>query len=1036
MILSDTAIKRPVFATMVIVTIVVFGVISFREIGIDLFPRVEFPVVSVVSVLPGADPETMETTVTDPIEEAVSNISSIKTLRSVSSDGVSQVIVEFELDKDADVAYQEVLAKIGTVRSDLPKDLEEPIVEKFDIDASPILAVVVSSPSMGIRDLTHITDKTIKERLQRVRDVGQVKLVGGRKRQMWIWLSRAKLEGYGLSVQDVENAIRSEHVEYPGGRVEQGPREYVVKTKAEFETADGFANLVVTYVNGMPVRVRDLGWVEDGLEEERSLSRLNENRAVSLLIRRQSGTNTVAVANAVKAEIEKLQAELAPQGLKLEVVQDLSKYIERSVHEVQFHLVFGGGLAILIVFFFLRNLRSTFISSLVIPTSVIGTFILMNALGFTQNMMTLLALTLAIGLLIDDAIVVQENIMRHVEEGQPRAEAARAATSEIALAVFATTLSVVAVFVPVAFMGGIVGRFFYQFGLSVAFAVLISMFVSFTLDPMLSSRILVKPKKTRLHEISERFFGAIDGVYERLLAVALRWRWAVVGLAVASFVGAIGVGRFLRSEFLPMEDQSEFSIRVKAPLGASLATTDGILGELHQRIMTQPWARYTFATIGTDELQRVNEGTMYIRMTEKGTRPISQMQAMEWTRENLADIKDATISVEIVGRISGGGERQSDLQVEIRGRNLDTLEALSAGLIAKMKTAGGYTDFDTTYEKGKPQIGVYVKRDRAADLGISPLAVASTVKALIGGDDVSKFKAEGDRYDVSVRLQEPYRNRPEDIELLTVRSVHGQLIRLQNVARITPEPGPVQINRYNRTRTITVLANLQQGQKVLGQAVEEVTGFIKDLNLPPGYTYGFTGSAEHMSESFEYLFFALFLAVVMVYIVLASQFESFIHPFTIMLALPLSVIGALGILVLTGMTMSIFTMIGIIMLMGLVTKNGILLVDFTNTLRSRDGLDRTAAILKAGPVRLRPILMTTFAMIFGMLPTALGTGEGSESRAPMAVAVIGGLTTSTLLTLVVVPVVYTLMDDLRHIGSWRVWRRFGKRQAELNPSGT
>jgi hydrophobic/amphiphilic exporter-1 (mainly G- bacteria), HAE1 family len=1030
MILSNIAIRRPVFTTMIIMTIIVFGVISFREIGIDLFPKVEFPVITIVSVLQGADPETMETTVTDPIEEAVSNISAIKTLRSTSSDSVSQVVVEFELEKNIDVAYQEVLAKIGTVRSDLPKDLEDPVVEKFDIDSAPILAAVVSSDHMSIRDLTHLADKTIKERLQRVSNVGQVKLVGGRDRKMWLWLNRSRLEGYGLSVQDVVKALQTEHVEYPGGRVEEGPREYVVKTKAEFESAEEFANMVVTYVNGMPVRVRNLGTVEDGLEEERTMARLNGNRAISLLVRRQSGTNTVAVADAVMLEIGKLQKELAPRGIKIDVAQDLSRFIKRSVSEVQFHLVFGGGLAILIVFLFLRNIRSTFISSLVIPTSVIGTFILMNALGFTQNMMTLLALTLAIGLLIDDAIVVQENIMRHVEEGMPAREAAAFATSEIALAVFATTLSVVAVFVPVAFMKGIIGRFFYQFGLAVAFAVLISMFVSFTLDPMLSSRLLVIPKKNKLFVISERFFEGTETVYEKLLALALRHRWIVVGLAVGSFILAMFVSRYMRSEFIPLEDSSEFTIKVKAPLGASLATTDDILKLIDQRMRKQPWVEYTFSTIGTDELKRVNEGGMYVKMTSKKSRQalkqLGQMAAMKWTRDILADIPEVKISVEVVGRVSGGGMRQADLQLEIRGSNLDTLEKVCDRVMTSMRKSTGYVDLDTTYEKGKPQINVYVKRDRAADIGVSPLAVASTVKALIGGDDVSKFKAEGDRYDVSIRLQEPYRNRPEDIELLAVRNIRGQLIRLQNVSWIKEEPGPVQINRYNRTRQITILANLQRDKKVLGQAMDEVTGMIKAANLPPGYSFGFAGQAQNMKESFGYLKFALFLAVIMVYMVLAAQFESFIHPFTIMLALPLSVIGALGMLVLTGQTMSIFTMIGIIMLMGLATKNGILLVDFTNTLRDRDKMDRNAAILKAGPIRLRPILMTTLAMIFGMLPTAIGKGEGSESRSPMAMAVIGGLTTSTLLTLVVVPVVYTLMDDLRNVRSWRIWRRFKK----------
>jgi HAE1 family hydrophobic/amphiphilic exporter-1 len=1016
LILSDTAIKRPVFTTMVMCAIIVFGVVSFRQIGVDLFPRVEFPVITILTELRGADPETIEKTVTDVIEEAVSTISAIKHLRSTSADGFSQVVIEFELEKNVDVAYQEVQAKLGTVRSELPRDIEDPIVEKFDVDAAPIMAVIVSG-NLPIRDLTHVADKTVKERLQQIRNVGQVKMVGGRDRKIWLWLDRNKLEGYQLSVQDVEQALRTEHVEFPGGRVETGPKEYIVKTKAEFESAEQFASMVVTYRNATPVRVKDLGWVEDGMEEERTLARLNGVRAVSLLVRRQSGTNTVEVANAVKDEVKRLSKELAPRGIKLEIAQDLSVYIEDSVREVQFHLLFGGGLAVAIVFFFLRNIRSTFISSLVIPTAVIGTFTLMNAMGFTQNMMTLLGLTLAIGLLIDDSIVVQENTMRHVEEGMPARQAASFATNEIALAVLATTLSVVAVFIPVAFMKGIVGRFFYQFGLTVAFAVMISLFISFTLDPMLSSRILLPPKQGRLYMVFERFFGAIDRVYERLLAVALRRRLLAVGVAVGILVATVYLARFIRTEFIPLEDQSEFSIKVKAPLGASVATTDRIFGQILQRIQGQPWMRYTFVTIGGDELQRVNEGSMYVKMVDRKERSIGQKEAMEWARRQVADIRDAKISVEIVPRVSGGGRASADFQLALRGPNLDRLESMSFKVMERLRASEGYTDIDTSYDKNKPEVNIYVKRDRAADLGVSPAAVASTVWALIGGERVSKFKAEGDRYDVAVRLQGQFRNRPEDIELLTVRSTSGQLVNLRNVAWVRQDAGPVQIDRYKRVRQIMVLANLQRDKKVLGQAVQELEGVMRTMDMPPGYSYRFEGMADVMGESFGYLQFALILAIIIIYMVLASQFESFVHPFTIMLSLPLSVIGALGLLLLSGQTISIFTMIGVIMLMGLVTKNGILLVDFTNTLRTRDGMERNAALLKAGPIRLRPILMTTFAMVFGMLPVAM---FGSESRSPMAVAVIGGLTTSTLLTLVVVPVVYTLMDDLVHPSTWRV----------------
>ena len=860
-----------------------------------------------------------------------------------------------------------------------------------------------------------------------------MKLVGGRDREIWLWLDRDKLEGHQLAVQDVIEALRTEHVEYPGGRVETGPLEYVVKTKAEFESAEQFGGMTVAYRNGAAIRVRDLGRVEDGIQEERTLAALNDQRAIALQVRRQSGTNTVQVADAVMAEIGRLREELGSRGIKLEIAQDLSRFIKDSVHEVQFHLVFGGGLAVLIVFVFLRNLRSTLISSLVIPTCVIGTFALMHALGFTQNMMTLLALSLAIGLLIDDSIVVQENTMRHVEEGKSPRDAASFATNEIALAVLATTLSVVAVFIPVAFMSGIVGRFFYQFGLTVTFAVSLSLLVAFTLDPMLSSRLLRKPKQGRLWQISERVLTAIDRSYGRLLGGALRHRRSVVFLALAIFVGTTYLGKYLRSEFVPEEDQSEFNVRVKAPLGSSVPATAAIFDRIRHKFDGQPWLDYTFTTIGADELQRANEGVMYVKLVEKDQRDIGQAGVMAWARAQIADVPDARVSIEVVPRVSGGGRKNNDVQFELRGSEFAELETLAAQVTEKLKSSPGYVDLDTSYEKNKPEVNVYVKRDRASDLGVNPRVIASTVRALIGGDRIGKFKASGDRYDVSVRLLEAYRSRPEDLERLTVRSQSGELVNLRNVAWVKEEVGPVQIERYNRTRQITVLANLDKTKKVLGEAANELNRFgAEELHFPPGYSFAFSGMADTMKESFGYLFFALFLAIIMIYMVLAAQFESFVHPFTIMLSVPLSITGALAALLLTGMTLSIFTMIGIIMLMGLVTKNGILLVDFTNTLRRRDGLERDAALLKAGPTRLRPILMTTLAMIFGMLPTAL---FGSESRSPMAVVVIGGLTTSTLLTLVVVPVFYTLVDDLTHPQRWRVvqWLR-RRRAAAVRPA--
>ncbi len=1020
MILSDTAIRRPVLTTMAIGAIAIFGVLSFRETGIDLLPRVEFPVVTIFAVLPGADPETIESRVTDPIEQAVSTIGGIKHLRSTSSDGVGQVFVEFELEKDVDVAYQEIQAKIGMIRSELPNDLEDPVIEKFDIDAAPVLTVVTSG-DLPIRDLTEIVDDVVKERLQRIPGVGQVRRVGGRERRMWLWLDRERLEGYGLSVGDVERALEAEHVEQPGGRVETDRVEWVVKTRAEFESEHDFADLLLAYRGGVPIRLSDVGRAEDGLEDERSLARLDDTRAVSLLVRRQSGTNTVEVARAVKAEVARIQEELAPRGMRLEISQDLSSAIVRSVEEVQGHLVYGGALAVLIVLVFLRNLRSTFISSLVLPTSVLGTFILIHAMGFTQNMMTLLALSLAIGLLIDDAIVVQENIMRHVEEGKPARDAAHAATREIAPAVVATTLSVVAVFVPVAFMKGIVGRFLYQFGLTVAFAVTISMFVSFTLDPMLSARILRVPRRGLLFRILELPFTLLERAYRAVLWLSLRARWLVVLLVIGSLLATGRLARSVRSEFVPTEDQGEFLVRVEAPLGSSLATTDAVLREVQAELAGEPWVDYTFALIGADQLDRVNEGSLYVKLVPKERRTLGQREAIAWARARLARLQGkARISVSTVTRISGGGQRSADVQIELRGPGLDVLHAAAKRLMERMRGAGGYADVDTTYREGKPEIDVYVRRDRAADLGVSPRDVATAVQALIGGKDLAKFRAGSDRYDVSVRLQGRDRDRPEAIEELSVRSRSGELVRLGDLARVARRTGPVQIDRYNRARQVTLLANLDR--KVLGEAVAEIRRFADDEELPPGYSFAFAGRADTMAESMANLSFAMVLGIVIVYMVLASQFESFIHPFTIMLSVPLSVIGAIGALAWTGFTVNIYTMIGMILLVGLVTKNGILLVDRMNALRKDRGLDLEAAVLEAGPVRLRPILMTTMAMISGMLPVALARGEGSESRAPMAVAVIGGLVTSTVLTLLVVPVAYTIFDDLAHPGRWRLVR--------------
>lgn len=1012
MILSDLSVKRPIFISMIMFALAIFGLIAYKELGVDLFPKIDFPVVTIVSKLPGADPETMEKTVTEIIEEAVSSINSIKHLRSTSAEGISQVVIEFDLDKNVDIAYQEIQSKLGTVRKELPDDLKEIVVEKFDIDSAPIMAVLVSG-DLPIQELSKIADKSVKDRLQQVTGVGQIKIVGKQERNIWIYLDPYKMEGLHITVQDVTQALAAQHIEFPGGRLSTASQEVAVKTKAEMEDANNLKNIVVAYRNGYPINISDIGRVEDGLEELRTMARLNDKRAVALLIRRQSGTNTVNVANAVKKQIEQVQKDLAPQGVKIEIAQDMAVFIEHSLEEIDFHLVFGGLLAVIIVFLFLRDFRITLISALAIPISVVATFILLRMAGFTLNNMTMLALSLSIGILIDDAIVVVENIYRHFKKGKSAAEAATFGSKEIGLAAFAITMSIIAVFLPVAFMKGLIGRFFYQFGMTVTFSVIISLFVAFTLTPMLASRLLkLHFHKNKFSLWIESLLNGLDKGYKKILSSTLKYRKTTVAFAIMLLIGTLFIGKYIRSEFLPLEDRSEFFIKVKTPLGSSLTVTDEAIQHILKEISNEPWIKYAFSTIGSDSFNKVNEGSIYVKMTPKESREWGQKEAMKFVREKLSSLSEIKTSIEPVPSISGGGRKNAAVQLDVKGVELDKIETLADHIIKGLKNSEGYVDVDSSYEKGKPEVEVHIKRSEATALGIPPSAIAQEIKTLIGGSDIAKFRSEGDRYNISVRLSEEYRHKIKDILNLSVKNPKNDLIKLSSLVHVYEKQGPVQIDRYNRSKIISIYCNLQEGKKILGEAIHEISAMTAKMDMPPGYSASFSGSAESMKESFQNLLFALLLAVIIVYMVLASQFESFLQPLIIMLSLPFSVIGALGILVLTQMTQSIFTIIGIIMLMGLVTKNAILLVDYVNTLRKRDGLDKDEAILQAGPTRLRPILMTTLAMIFGMLPIALSKGAGSEARAPMAMAIIGGLSTSMILTLIIVPVVYSLTDEI------------------------
>jgi HAE1 family hydrophobic/amphiphilic exporter-1 len=1005
--LADTSIRRPVFATMLIMGLVVLGVISYPQIGVDLFPKVEFPMVNITTTIRGASPEIMDIDVTDKIEEAVNTINGVKTISSTSIEGVSRVIVEFVLERDIDLAVQDVREKISLIRLRLPRDIDEPIIEKVDPDAVPVIWLALTGEK-SIRELSTYADEILKEQFQRINGVGAVRTGGLRLRQVRVWLDADRLSAYQITAHDVVGALQRGNVEIPAGRVESDTKEYSIKIKGEFPRIQDFSELIVIYKNGAPVRLKDIGRVEDGMEERRSITRFNGTPGVGLGIQKQSGTNTVEVIDRIKKELINIRRSLPP-GMSLEISFDQSAFIKRSINEVQHHLIYGGIFAILSVLLFLKSIRVTLISALAIPTSIISTFVIMYAFGFTFNNMSMLALSLSIGILIDDAIIVIENIHRHIEEGMEPRMAASFATSEIGLAVMATTISIVAIFLPVAFMKGIIGRFFMQFALTVVFAVIISLFVSFTLTPMMASRYLKSHHSPVTSHQSGRWYKVIEKSYRSLLQIALNHRAVVIILATAVFIFSLYMTKFIGKEFLPQEDQGRFIVRLQAPIDYSVGEVDRLFKKAEEIIRSTPEVKTVFYAQGFGG--EVNKGLMFIGLKEKSERGKIQQEIMAEVRKKLRNIPGLKGTAEDVSLI-GGGQRVVPIQYSIRGRDLSTLQTYAGQIVSEFSKLPGIVDIDTSIETGKPEVRVFIDRDKAADLDVDIGSIAETVNFLIGGEmDVTKFKdeARGRRYDVRMRLESGDRSNPDDIGRLYVRGKDGRFIELSNIVMIQEAGGPSVINRLDRQRAITLFANLEG--KPLGEAKAELDS-ISGKVLPLDYSGRYKGMAEIMGESFFYLMFAIILGIIFAYMILASQFESFIHPITILLSMPFSFIGAFGALLITGKTLNIFSFIGLILLMGLVKKNAILLVDYINTLRNR-GIERREAILQAGPVRLRPILMTTFAMVFGMIPIAVGFGEGSETRAPMAIATIGGLLTSLFLTLIVVPVAYDLFDAVQ-----------------------
>jgi HAE1 family hydrophobic/amphiphilic exporter-1 len=1039
---TRVSIANPVMAVMVMLAFVVLGLFSYQRLAVDQFPNIDFPTVVVAMDYPGASPEIVEAEVTKKVEEVVNTVAGISSLYSRSYEGTSVVIVEFNLDVDGRKAAEDVREKVALIRPNLRDEVKEPRISRFDPASQPIFNVAVLSTDgqRSPQELSTWAAQVLQKRLENVRGVGSVSLVGGVERQVNIYVKPQALEAFGVGVEQVVAAVRSENQELPMGSIRSAAQERVVQINARLKRPEDFRDIVVARKGGVAVRLSQVADVVDGPQEIESLALYNGQRTVLLSVQKSQGENTIAVVDGLRRALAEAE-KLTPPGVKVEVNRDNSRSIRLSVANVQRTLIEGAALTILIVFLFLNSWRSTVITGLTLPIALIGTFLFMYALGFTINSITLMALSLCVGLLIDDAIVVRENIVRHVQMGKSAHQAALDGTNEIGLAVLATTLSIVAVFLPIGFMGGIVGKFFHEFGLTIVAAVLISMFVSFTLDPMLSS-IWHDPQahgshrgppvtlydKTigRVTHVFELFTEQLGRAYQAVLRWSLRHKLATLGVATATFVGSFFIIPLLGAEFVPKADFSETQVNFYTPVGSSLEVTEMRARQIDAALRELPEVQHTVTTINSGFAAGKIYGSVYVRLVDRKLRQRSVDQMSVPLRQRLAQIPGVTVTN--VGVTDLGGSKS--LQFSIQGTDLAELERLSRTIMARLRELPGLVDLDSTLKPDKPTVAVSVRREAAADLGLNVNSLAGTLRTLVAGQTVGNWRAsDGENYDVIVRLTPGSRDQIADLQQLpinvgTAADGSPRVVRLSQVADITPSTGPNQINRRDLNREINIDAN------ALGRSAGDVSADIRkildEIAWPPGYRYSFGGSTKNMTESFQYAIGALGLAVVFIYMILASQFRSFLQPLALMSSLPLTLIGVVMALLMFRSTLNMFSIIGIVMLMGLVTKNAILLIDFA--IRSRAGdhggapMEREAALLHAAHVRLRPILMTTLAMIFGMVPLAFALSEGSEQRAPMGQAVIGGVITSSLLTLVVVPVIYCYLDDL---AAWarRVFRR-------------
>jgi HAE1 family hydrophobic/amphiphilic exporter-1 len=1029
--LADISVKRPVFAIMMTLALIVLGAVSYEELGLDLMPKTDAPVVSVQANLPGASAEEIETTITKRIEEAVNTISGIDELRASSDQGNSRVTITFTLEREIESATQDVRDKLAQIVNQFPRDTRPLQITKMDPDAQPIFGFAVFGPRAP-KEITEITEKRVKQELETVKDVGSVGYNGERKREIQLMLNADRLNAYGLTVDQVRNAVQRQNVEIPGGQFTNGAADVALRTMGRIKNVDDFKRIVLSYrADGSVVTFADVGQVIDSVQEVRSATRLSGTPAIGVQIRKQSGTNTIEVVDRVQDKLQRIQQQL-PADIQISIGNDQSRFIRRSFEDIKLHLILGGLLASAVVFLFIRNIRVTIIAALAIPASIIGTFTFMKLAGFTLNNMTMLALSLATGIVIDDAIVVLENIFRFVEEkGVTPKEAAAEATAEIGLAVMATTLSLVVIFVPVAFMTGQIGRYFYSFGLTSAAAILLSMFVSFTLTPALCAMWLRKEDAKSDHSTSKSsgWYARMDAVYGRMLRWSLAHRAVMLGLAMAVVASAAILYPYVGKELVPDDDQGEFSINVRLPRGTSYQRTEEFIKPIEQEVLGLPALQRV--------MQNVSPGwvSFNITMTPLEERTISQQTLMVRARQMLRKYQGARISVsggtDISGASTGrgggpGGGGFNRLNILIQGPDIEQLQQYTVQLMDKVHEIPGVVDVDTNFEATQPELRINVDRARAADLGVDIDSLANSLRTLVGGEEVSEFKDGDDQFKVLLRLDEPYRN-VDTLSGLLIPAGPAKTVKVSDVAQLTRDYGPASIDRYNRQRQISVNANIQGVP--LGEVLANARVKVDELNLKPGYQAVFGGSARTLAEASSNFTIALVLAVIFIYMVLASQFNSFIHPLTIMTSLPLSLPAGLLALMAFGMTINVYSAIGLMMLFGIVKKNSILQVDYTNTLREQ-GVERHEALVRANHVRLRPILMTTIAIVAGMIPIALGKGAGAGSRASMAVTILGGQVLCLLLTLLVTPVVYSYFDDLREWKPLAALRRLTPRRAE------